>query len=1771
MKVKLLGIIISSLLAFNTATPFNFNVVSNLGEGYNLGVKYNNKVVPLDSSEFPLFKGTIEDNNLSNYKYVAIDNSNKVVKEESITRKYSKDISGINEVFDRTNKSIEIPELPKPLQPIFPLGANKFQPFPNNVIFNVYAKCDEASYYKLVSSPFKKNSDEKNEDTIQCQISIISPQTKFKSPGTLKIVGFGSRHFKKLSWNIKFTDKKFYGRKAIKMRGMACDSSLMREKFATELYKSAGIPVQEGTYARFFINDDIYGLYLIHDSFNKKWIGAYLHGDEDASIGFSYKMDSSAPDGPFADLKYKGSNINKYKDNGIYELDSYDDKKINKTDLNAQWSPLINFTKLYDNWVNTYKDDISDKAIDELSKFLDVESTLRLLAIETLIIPIDNFWLISGNTALYYNTEKNNYNFIPYDFDQVLVGSWGDELLDPSNYIKDCITWANYNKAYTHYFTSNLFKHPQIKKRYDIILATLLRSTFDYENSINFLSAIYNLIEEDAQWNIDAVNNLDIPYNGIVEDFSLEEFQRSLTYKHKGNSIRESYELGEFIDVRGGYCRSYTKNVDITENVYGFIINEVTNNNGGNNNNVNNNNNSEGKGTTEDIVEDFTTDINNEDATAEATTEDIIEITTEDVNNEDVTAEVTTEDIIEITTEGVNNEDVTEDIVEDISEEIYNFNVISILNNNYKLGVKYNDIVIPLSASAFPLFTGNINSKNLEEYKYVVIDNMNKIIQEESITRIYSEQNSSIIEVFNRNNKYFEIPELPKPLEPIYPLGTEEFQPFPNNIIFNVYAKCNETGYSYLTTQPFLKDGRKNDESIQCVINIISPESTFQSTGTIKISGYGSRKYKKLTWTIKFDDDNEFYGRKTIKMKGIANDSSLMREKLATELYKSVGIPVQEGSYARFTINGDIYGLYLLSDNLNKQWISANLHGNENASIGFSYKMDSETPEGPYADLKYLGSKPKYYNGIYELDVYDDKIVDSNDLNAQFAPLIKFTKLYRDWVNKYQDDESDEAVIELEKFLDLESVLRLMAIDTLILPLDNFWLISSNTALYYNKERNNYTFLPYDFDQSLYGSWGIETLDPNNYIQDCITWANYNESIYEHYFINNLLKHPQIKDKYNIILAKIVGSTFDYQVVSNFLFATHNLIQEDVQWNIDAVNTLNIPYNGSIVNFTLDDFEESLTYKHNKNTVREDYELLEFIELRGGYCKAYTDSISKLDIKPENGKQTTYSFNVVSILGEGYIMGVKYNDVIVPLNITLFPLFSGVVQADNITEYNYVAINKNSTVVEEENFLRMYSEENSKINEVFGRTNLIVTHPDLPNTLTPMFSKGSNGFQPIPDHVIYNVYAKCDEIGYTNVVSSPFINEDGNTNNSSFECNINIISPFFTFQSKGTMKLSGYNRFKKLSWSIQFSDNKFLGRKVIKMKSLANDPSLVREKFTTHLYNTVDVPVQEGAYARFFINDDIYGLYLLTDSINEKWIGARVHGDENASIGISYNLISSAPEGPYANLEYLSDDYEDYEDNGTYEIDQYNENVYNPEDRDSIWYPLIKFTKKYDKWINKYKSDKTSTSIDYLKKYLNIESTLRLLALDTLTIPLNNFFIISSNTALYYNPDKGNYQFLPHDMDDVLVGSWDVDFLDPKKYMDDCITWPNYKEDLYNHYFTNNLLSHPLINKRYNEILAEITRSTYDSNNVFNYINSLVSLIKEDVEWNFNTINVLNIPFNGIVNKFTYEDFEYSFTYAHKGSDNINDYQLFDFIITRNKKCKAYTSNIDTFNTFNID
>jgi len=618
---------------------------------------------------------------------------------------------------------------------------------------------------------------------------------------------------------------------------------------------------------------------------------------------------------------------------------------------------------------------------------------------------------------------------------------------------------------------------------------------------------------------------------------------------------------------------------------------------------------------------------------------------------------------------------------------LYTFKVVSLNNKNVNLGVKYNNNqILKLTATTFPLFEGSVNVDNINKYKYVIFNNVGEITEEESFERTYSKESEKLNEVYNRTNKKVEVPNLPEPFGQDYKMGSKEFQAFPSNAIYNIYAECDEAQYTNRKNNPFLTEDEGNNEPFNCTFTVVTPDTVFQSNGNMHLLGYGSRLFKKLSWVLKFDQ--KFLKRKSIKLRGIANDPTLLRDKLASDMYKAIGVPTQEGTYARFIINNDVLGLYNIMDGISEKWFASYIHGDTKAHVGTSYKLVSSHPEGPYADLKYNGDDYIYYEecGSYLVDEIDKADVEAatlakkinkrddeeenvtnnktdntsynNESAIKWYRFINFLKLYHDWVEKYQNDNTDAAVKALEEFLDIESTLKILAMDSLTLASDNFFFVESNTELYYNPERKKYQFIPYDFDDSLRGD--------NDYIEfeeikdDCINWIKVKElENNDHYFTDNLLKHQQIKDRYDVILSTISRKLFTLDILSPRIDAIADLIREDVEWNFNIINQYQSNYEGIVNNYTLKNFEDNLNNIPIDDVSIENpypYGLKEYIQLRGDSCRAYTKDVKPQE-KPNKGNLSSNSGSSLSSSSDRVTNSFSFSLIIIFTTI-LFYLYS---------------------------------------------------------------------------------------------------------------------------------------------------------------------------------------------------------------------------------------------------------------------------------------------------------------------------------------------------------------------------------------------------------------------------------------------------------------------------------------------------------------------------------
>ncbi len=211
----------------------------------------------------------------------------------------------------------------------------------------------------------------------------------------------------------------------------------------------------------------------------------------------------------------------------------------------------------------------------------------------------------------------------------------------------------------------------------------------------------------------------------------------------------------------------------------------------------------------------------------------------------------------------------------------------------------------------------------------------------------------------------------------------------------------------------------------------------------------------KLPFRLDFDryeddypevEDQRFYGFKELKFGNAFGDDSLVRDKVAADLFRDAGIPAAKGALVEIYVDvgeGPVYwGAYTMFEDpcgeLLDSWF-----GDDDGSC---YKAD-----GTGATL-----------AEFSADSFEDKTNDTTDA-AEIAALV--AALNDDSVSAAQWRAA------LEETLDVDGFLRLLAVNNLIGNWDTYGLMTHNYYLYADPGQDGrLVWVPWDFNLSFAAS-----------------------------------------------------------------------------------------------------------------------------------------------------------------------------------------------------------------------------------------------------------------------------------------------------------------------------------------------------------------------------------------------------------------------------------------------------------------------------------------------------------------------------------------------------------------------------------------------------------------------------------------------------------------------------------------------------------------------------
>ena len=190
-------------------------------------------------------------------------------------------------------------------------------------------------------------------------------------------------------------------------------------------------------------------------------------------------------------------------------------------------------------------------------------------------------------------------------------------------------------------------------------------------------------------------------------------------------------------------------------------------------------------------------------------------------------------------------------------------------------------------------------------------------------------------------------------------------------------------------------------------------------------------------------EDQNLLGYRTLNLLNSHRDPTYVR----TVLYYFVAgqyIPAPKANYVRVVINGESWGPYVSAQQFNKEFVKEHF----GTTKGARWKVPGSP--GGRGGLEYLGEDVAKYKGTYEIKTKDNE--------KSWKDLIHLTKV----LNETPAEKLEAA---LEPILNVDGVLKFLAIENTLINSDGYWIRRSDYNIYQD-EGGKFHIIPHDANET---------------------------------------------------------------------------------------------------------------------------------------------------------------------------------------------------------------------------------------------------------------------------------------------------------------------------------------------------------------------------------------------------------------------------------------------------------------------------------------------------------------------------------------------------------------------------------------------------------------------------------------------------------------------------------------------------------------------------------
>ncbi|KAI8991208.1 coth protein-domain-containing protein [Mycotypha africana] len=314
----------------------------------------------------------------------------------------------------------------------------------------------------------------------------------------------------------------------------------------------------------------------------------------------------------------------------------------------------------------------------------------------------------------------------------------------------------------------------------------------------------------------------------------------------------------------------------------------------------------------------------------------------------------------------------------------------------------------------------------------------------------------------------------------------------------------------------------------------------------------------------------------------------------------------------------------------------------------------------------------------------------------------------------------------------------------------------------------------------------------------------------------------------------------------------------------------------------------------------------------------------------------------------------------------------------------------------------------------------------------------------------------------------------------------------------------------KLGYAIQLSKKQELyGHRRFKLRASAADPTFMTENMGYSMANAMGLPASQYSYVRLYINQQSIGLFGFVEHLKNPWVRNEFgNGDKDYQQGTlwvgqnSFNKTEVSQGESSTTTNRLSNKtqqqlHADFSYFGRDNVGLY-QTFYPVKEKPSKGEPdysrLIDFTEFLSKQPDTIVTH--PSVVDAWEHHIDVESFLRTMALDLLTMDTDGFVANNNNFLLYDDVERKQLVLSEQDFD-LSCG------IVLPQYNASRVWGGNYSEfpGMETQPLSSKILQVPAFREKFDELMRHATQQLFTSGAVRKRIDTLYAMLQEDVAW----------------------------------------------------------------------